>query len=72
MRLLQPGTRAPIWTSDDAAHNLPLFAPLEADPQGAWGGVHDMSNMPLEAEPQRVRDDLAALRRSVLATSETR
>jgi uncharacterized protein YbjT (DUF2867 family) len=35
-----------------------LFAPLDADPQGALDGVHDMANMPLEDEPRPVRDDL--------------
>jgi uncharacterized protein YbjT (DUF2867 family) len=35
-----------------------LFAPLNADPQGALDGVHDMANMPLEDEPKPVRDDL--------------
>ncbi len=38
----------------------PLFAALEADPPDALDGVHDMTNMPLENEPQRVRDDLDA------------
>jgi uncharacterized protein YbjT (DUF2867 family) len=38
-----------------------LFAPLDADLHGAVDGVHDMANMPLEKEPQRVRDDLAAV-----------
>ena len=38
-----------------------LFAPLHADPQGALDGVRDMANMPLEDEPQRVRDDLDAM-----------
>ncbi len=38
-----------------------LFTPLDADPQGALDGVHDMANMPLEDEPQRVRDDLDAV-----------
>ena len=37
-----------------------LFAPLHADPQDAIDGVRDMANMPLEDEPQRVRDDLDA------------
>jgi uncharacterized protein YbjT (DUF2867 family) len=37
-----------------------LFAPLEPDPPGALDGVHDMPNMPLNDEPQRVRDDLNA------------
>ena len=35
-----------------------LFAPLDADPQGALDGVRDMANMPLEDEPQHIRDDL--------------
>jgi hypothetical protein len=39
-----------------------LFAPLGAEPQGALDGVHDVANMPLEDEPQRVRDDLEAVR----------
>jgi uncharacterized protein YbjT (DUF2867 family) len=39
-----------------------LFAPVEADPAGALDGVHDMPNMPLDDEPQRVRDDLNAMR----------
>jgi len=34
-----------------------LFAPLDADPQGTLDGVHDMANMAMEDEPQRVRDD---------------
>lgn len=38
-----------------------LFAPLDADPQAALDGVHDMANMALEDEPQRVRDDLDAV-----------
>jgi uncharacterized protein YbjT (DUF2867 family) len=42
-----------------AQHNLDaLFASLDADPDGTWGGVRDMPNQPLAAEPQRVRDDL--------------
>ena len=38
-----------------------LFAPLDKDPPGAFDGVHDTANMPLEKEPQRVRDDLDSL-----------
>jgi len=38
-----------------------LFGPLDADPEGALDGVHDMANMPLKEEPQRVRDDLDAV-----------
>jgi hypothetical protein len=30
-----------------------LFAPLDADPQGALDGMHDMANMPLEDEPRQ-------------------
>ena len=39
-----------------------LFTPLDADPEGALDGVRDMANMPLEDEPQRVRDDLKSAR----------
>jgi len=38
-----------------------LFASLDPDPQGAVDGVRDMANMPVANEPQRVRDDLAAV-----------
>jgi len=38
-----------------------LFAPLDADPQGALDGVRDMANQPLTDEPKRVRDDLDAV-----------
>ena len=38
-----------------------LFAPLQADEQGALDGVHDVANMPLGEEPKRVRDDLDAM-----------
>ena len=41
----------------------PLVAALAADPPGSLDGVHDTANMPLEPEPQRVRDDLDAVRR---------
>jgi uncharacterized protein YbjT (DUF2867 family) len=40
----------------------PLFAALEADPADALDGVQDPTNMPVEAEPQRVRDDLTEVR----------
>jgi len=39
-----------------------LFAPLDADPPGALDGVRDLANMPLADEPQKVRDELAAVR----------
>lgn len=35
-----------------------LFAPLDADASGALDGVRDLPNMPLDGEPQRVRDEL--------------
>jgi uncharacterized protein YbjT (DUF2867 family) len=35
-----------------------LFARLDPDPPGALDGVQDMPNMPLDDEPQRVRNDL--------------
>jgi uncharacterized protein YbjT (DUF2867 family) len=35
-----------------------LFAPLQSDPAGALDGVRDVSNMPLNEEPQRVCADL--------------
>jgi uncharacterized protein YbjT (DUF2867 family) len=49
-------TRGPEPEDFDA-----LFAPLDADPQGALDGVRDMANQPLEDEPARVRDDLNAV-----------
>ena len=39
-----------------------LFASLDADPEGALDGVRDMANMPSDEEPQRLRDDLNAVR----------
>jgi uncharacterized protein YbjT (DUF2867 family) len=39
-----------------------LFASLDADPEGAIDGVQDLANMPLDGEPQRVRDDLNTVR----------
>ena len=38
-----------------------LFAPLDADAPSALDAARDTANMPLAEEPQRVRDDLAAL-----------
>ncbi len=39
-----------------------LFAVLDADRDGPLDGVRDLANMPVNEEPQRVRDDLTALR----------
>lgn len=38
-----------------------LFAPLGADAPGALDAALDSPNMPLDGEPERVRDDLAAI-----------
>ncbi len=38
-----------------------LFAPVAADPPGAVDAVRDVDNMPLDHEPERVREDLASL-----------
>lgn len=40
----------------------PLFAALDADPPGTMDAVHDVANMPLQKEPQRVRDDLDTMK----------
>lgn len=40
----------------------PVFAALDPDPAGALDGVHDNTNLPLEQEPQRLQDDLDAVR----------
>ncbi|MEU8974526.1 SDR family oxidoreductase [Streptomyces monashensis] len=40
----------------------PLFAPLDQDAAGSLDGVRDEANMPLDGEPQRVCDDLDAVR----------
>jgi uncharacterized protein YbjT (DUF2867 family) len=39
----------------------PLFAALEADPAGSLDGIQDATNLPPDAEPQRVRDALKAV-----------
>jgi uncharacterized protein YbjT (DUF2867 family) len=39
------------------------FARLDADPPDALDAVHDLTNMPLQDEPQRVRRDLDAVKR---------
>jgi uncharacterized protein YbjT (DUF2867 family) len=40
------------------------FARLDADPPGALDAVRDAANMPLEGEPQRVREDLQAVKKA--------
>ena len=45
-----------------AQQNLdPLFAALDVDTDGALDGVCDISNQPLEDEPERVQSDLRAI-----------
>lgn len=39
----------------------PLFDALDADPAGGLDAVRDLDNMPLAAEPERVRQDLSQL-----------
>ncbi len=54
-----------IATTGAAQENLDaLFAALEVDAPRSLDAVKDTANMPLEDEPQRVRDDLNAVRRS--------
>jgi hypothetical protein len=53
-----------IATRGPAQSDLePLFAQLDADPPDAFDAIHDMPNMPLQQEPQRVRDALDAVKR---------
>jgi len=55
-----------VATSGAAQQDLgPLFAALDADPPGSLDAIHDLANMPLEQEPQRVRDNLDAVRGAV-------
>ncbi len=50
--------------TEAAPHDLEAeFARLDADPPGALDAAHDLANMPLPQEPQRVRDDLDAVSR---------
>src|SRR5271165_4574325 len=51
-----------VANKDPAPHDFDaLFAALDADPPSGLDGVRDMANMPLDGEPQRVRDDLNAV-----------
>jgi uncharacterized protein YbjT (DUF2867 family) len=40
----------------------PIFTALDGDADAALDAVHDTPNMPLDAEPNRVRDDIDALK----------
>jgi uncharacterized protein YbjT (DUF2867 family) len=61
-----------VATAGDGQQDLePLFAALDADPPGALDAAHDTTNMPLAEEPQRIRDDLDAVRSGELR-SDTR
>jgi uncharacterized protein YbjT (DUF2867 family) len=58
-----------VATKGTAQRDLaPLFAALEADPHGELDAVHDLANMPLLEEPQRVQDDLHALKTTTPAS----
>jgi uncharacterized protein YbjT (DUF2867 family) len=51
-----------VATKGAAQHDLDaLCAPLDADPVGALDAVHDVANMPLTGEPDRVRDELQTI-----------
>lgn len=53
-----------------APHTLdPLLAAVDADPVGTLDGVRDLENMPLNDEPQRVRDDLDRVRARIPAST---
>jgi hypothetical protein len=53
-----------VATNGPVPHDLETeFARLDADPAGAVDGVHDLTNMPLQEEPQQVRRDLEAVKR---------
>ena len=53
-----------VATQGPAQHDLDAeFARLDADPPGALDAVHDLPNMPLQEEPQRVRRDVEAVGR---------
>ncbi len=53
-----------IAAEGQAQQNLePLFAALVADVEGSLDAAKDQNNQPLEDEPQRVRDDLSAVRK---------
>ena len=52
-----------IAAKGDAQQNMDeLFGAMAADAVGALDGVRDLENMPIGPEPQRVRDDLNAIR----------
>jgi uncharacterized protein YbjT (DUF2867 family) len=53
-----------VATQGPSPHDLDAeFARLDADPAGALDAVHDLANMPLQEEPERVRHDLEAIGR---------
>ena len=55
--------RVTLNNGGPAQHDLEaLFARLDADPPGALDAMHDVANMPLQKEPQQVRDDLHAVK----------
>jgi len=52
-----------VATKGPAQHGLEAeFARLSPDPEGALDAVRDLANMPLEEEPERVRDELDEVR----------
>jgi hypothetical protein len=53
-------------------YTIVLFAALDEDPRDALDGVRDPANMPVEDEPQRIRDDLDAFTAEPSAASPAR
>ncbi|SFB09150.1 Uncharacterized conserved protein YbjT, contains NAD(P)-binding and DUF2867 domains [Rhizobium sp. NFR07] len=47
----------------------PLFSTLAADAPDGLDAIRDAANMPMDEEPDRILDDLAALRRQSFATA---
>jgi uncharacterized protein YbjT (DUF2867 family) len=46
----------------------PVFAALDADPAGSLDAVHDIANMAFDSEPERIKEELNAIRHSQNAT----
>jgi hypothetical protein len=52
-----------VDTRGPAQHDLDtLFAALDGDQSGALDAVRDLANMPLQDEPERVRNDVDAVK----------
>jgi hypothetical protein len=65
-----------LWANELASENGPktqdfetLFSALASDEPRALDGVADDANMPVDAEPERVNDDLESTRASYITGS---